>query len=247
VLFRRDHPGCWALPRPSTWAICAACGPGGTQRSPLLGAPLHGVRLASHAAQAAHALRAAPPLCTDEAGACAPCRTILSRRCYLRSAPLPRHPRPAVTPSPTLHARACWPCAMMSPSSRTHALLTDRPVRSQSARNEPRRPSWQGCGWAHFSYFWMVRSSTPPVRYRIWPPVVDLPASTCPMKTIFRCSLRGPGGCPGAGMRRHVCCTQPQPTQENNAPMCCGENRCIQSRTRLPLQLQCSARSSKHR
>jgi len=103
---------------------------------------------------------------------------------------------------------------MMSPSSRTHALLTDRPVRSQSARNEPRRPSWQGCGWAHFSYFWMVRSSTPPVRYRIWPPVVDLPASTCPMKTIFRCSLRGPGGCPGAGMRRHVCCTQPQPTQE---------------------------------
>ncbi len=34
------------------------------------------------------------------------------------------------------------------------------------------------------------------------------------MKTIFRCSLRGPGGCPGAGMHRRVCCTQPQPTRE---------------------------------
>ena len=49
----------------------------------------------------------------------------------------------------------------------------------------------EACGAAHFSYFWMVRSSTPPVRYRIWPPVVDLPASTCPMNTIFKCSLRG--------------------------------------------------------
>lgn len=28
------------------------------------------------------------------------------------------------------------------------------------------------------------------VRYRIWPPVVDLPASTWPMNTMLRCSLR---------------------------------------------------------
>ena len=27
------------------------------------------------------------------------------------------------------------------------------------------------------------------VRYNIWPPMVDLPASTCPMKTMFMCSL----------------------------------------------------------
>ena len=42
----------------------------------------------------------------------------------------------------------------------------------------------------HRSYFWMVLSSTPPVRYRIWPPMVDLPASTCPMNTTFKWSLR---------------------------------------------------------
>ena len=42
---------------------------------------------------------------------------------------------------------------------------------------------------AHRSYFWMVLSSTPPVRYRIWPPMVDLPASTCPMNTTFKWSL----------------------------------------------------------
>jgi hypothetical protein len=81
----------------------------------------------------------------------------------------------------------------------------------------------------YLSYFWIVRSSTPPcrltksyhptwlnppedssckgnvcpdshchsvpvecltVRYRICPPVVDFPASTCPMNTMLRCSLR---------------------------------------------------------
>ena len=40
---------------------------------------------------------------------------------------------------------------------------------------------------AHFS---IVRSSTPPVRNRIWPAVVDLPASTWPMNTMLRCSLQ---------------------------------------------------------
>ena len=54
---------------------------------------------------------------------------------------------------------------------------------------------------AHRSYFWMVLSSTPPVRYRIWPPMVDFPASTCPMNTTFRWSLHNahdplePDGC----------------------------------------------------
>ena len=33
------------------------------------------------------------------------------------------------------------------------------------------------------------------VRYNICPPMVDLPASTCPMKTMFMCSLhRGTAG-----------------------------------------------------
>ena len=40
---------------------------------------------------------------------------------------------------------------------------------------------------AHFS---IVRSSTPPVRNRIWPAVVLLPASTWPMNTMLRCSLQ---------------------------------------------------------
>lgn len=31
--------------------------------------------------------------------------------------------------------------------------------------------------FASFSYFWIVRSSTCPLRKSIWPPVVDLPAS----------------------------------------------------------------------
>ena len=103
-------------------------------------------------------------------------------------------------------------------------------------------------GGTHLSYFWIVRSSTPPckhkasgnstslayfamnsgslslqhinacqnsnrfaaphdaflvlqrtVRYNIWPPMVDLPASTCPMKTMFMCSLhrRTAGLCNG--------------------------------------------------
>mmetsp|Transcript_2614 Transcript_2614/g.16862 ORF Transcript_2614/g.16862 Transcript_2614/m.16862 type:complete len:231 (+) Transcript_2614:1950-2642(+) len=43
--------------------------------------------------------------------------------------------------------------------------------------------------FASFSYFWMVRSSTIPVRNKICPPRVDFPASTCPMKTTLRCSL----------------------------------------------------------
>jgi hypothetical protein len=38
------------------------------------------------------------------------------------------------------------------------------------------------------SYFSIVRSSTPPVRKRICPAVVDLPASTWPMKTRLRWS-----------------------------------------------------------
>lgn len=38
--------------------------------------------------------------------------------------------------------------------------------------------------------FSIVRSSTIPVAYRIEPPSVDLPASTCPMKTRLKCSLR---------------------------------------------------------
>lgn len=51
----------------------------------------------------------------------------------------------------------------------------------------------------HFS---MVRSSTPPVRNRIWPAVVDLPASTWPMNTMFRCSLQQAAGSrrPDAGV-----------------------------------------------
>ena len=28
------------------------------------------------------------------------------------------------------------------------------------------------------------------VKYKIWPPVVDFPASTCPIKTTFMCSLQ---------------------------------------------------------
>ena len=47
---------------------------------------------------------------------------------------------------------------------------------------------------SHLSYFSMVRSSTPPVRKRIWPAMVDLPASTCPMNTMLRCSLRASTG-----------------------------------------------------
>ena len=38
---------------------------------------------------------------------------------------------------------------------------------------------------ASFWYFSIVRSSTPPMRHKIWPPSVDLPASTWPMKTTF--------------------------------------------------------------
>ena len=43
--------------------------------------------------------------------------------------------------------------------------------------------------FASFSYFWIVRSSTLPVRNRICPPIVDFPASTWPMNTMLRCSF----------------------------------------------------------
>eukprot|EP00732_Lithocolla_globosa_P003527 Lithocolla_globosa_v1_NODE_2868_length_1841_cov_741.629899.p2 type:complete len:182 gc:universal NODE_2868_length_1841_cov_741.629899:836-291(-) len=42
---------------------------------------------------------------------------------------------------------------------------------------------------ASFSYFSIVRLSTIPVRKRRWPPMVDFPASTWPMKMMLRCSL----------------------------------------------------------
>lgn len=69
----------------------------------------------------------------------------------------------------------------------------------------PPRPAAPGASQgAHLSYFSMVRSSTPPVRNRIWPAVVDLPASTCPMNTMFRCSLHP------ASTRAGRRCQQPQ-------------------------------------
>merc|ERR1719278_2217509 len=43
--------------------------------------------------------------------------------------------------------------------------------------------------FASFSYFSRVLLSTMFVRYMIWPPMVDFPASTCPMNTTFTCSL----------------------------------------------------------
>ena len=43
--------------------------------------------------------------------------------------------------------------------------------------------------FASRSYFSNVRLSTIPVKYMIWPPMVDFPASTCPIKTTLTCSF----------------------------------------------------------
>lgn len=43
--------------------------------------------------------------------------------------------------------------------------------------------------FASRSYFSKVRLSTIPVKYIIWPPIVDFPASTWPMNTTLTCSF----------------------------------------------------------
>merc|ERR1712045_851026 len=43
--------------------------------------------------------------------------------------------------------------------------------------------------FASRSYFSRVRLSTMPVKYMIWPPIVDFPASTWPMNTTLTCSF----------------------------------------------------------
>jgi len=76
------------------------------------------------------------------------------------------------------------------------------------------------------------------------------------MKTIFRCSLRGPGGCPGAGLHCHVRCTQPRPTPAccsvrctaaEEAAWCSSIYTCSPQRTWVPCTCSCCSRQAQVR
>ncbi|KAH9392578.1 hypothetical protein TYRP_005660 [Tyrophagus putrescentiae] len=72
------------------------------------------------------------------------------------------------------------PTSTVLPLSRSSWLVSSAQLRYHDSRF---------FSFASRSYFSSVRLSTMPVRWSSWPPMVDLPASTWPMKTMFRCSF----------------------------------------------------------